>query len=871
MLSPVDGLCSMDPFHMIEKDIPDFEKPEPKKSLLERLLDCYNEQSRLEKQRGESTKESYLLAKIVKEDNLSVLIVNLYAGNDGYSLMLKKKDNTEVETVKLPYEENEFLEYLDMQQLPPLLVDVLESVQVDIYHDGCVIVELRDYRRSTQKNYDITYVLLKPTSQTIVRDVNAMMADTSKWNDEDKAMLESQLVLAMQPRLCLDPSPSVLYTANKIQYHANKWNHKGLKRSMKRFSQPYLNRAVLCSNTPSPPCLRLLDFIQRNRDKRSSLPKLNRATQHTDMWKQRSPTLSVPTKIDVTSYSKLHEQPKYTTDYTPEKIQEIILEGEKTNNRSYFCRVTIQRRGSTGEYLGDLYLEEDHGAQKENTHKDGRACRFSLGNRLTAQRYLQQFQELYTEEGRKSVKISTFVANQSHQQKSQSSSTQSQQSTSATTASSQHPNNTKPTVASSSIPTTSESTLTVNLTRSLGPNQNSVLSQGGNTYILASSVQGQPFNIGSNVVMSIPSSLAQSLVSGNATFSVSGNPYFVNASGNLQQSSKSLQSPSKPVVSGTSMSVSSHGQLTAVPIAVQGNNVSIVSGNMNAQFIAKATPQAIRPAGATGQIMLQNVASTQLGQRLQASFAVPGNLVPISQMTRVGGQQKGLAGPGMPSVMVHGKQVMVQGSPAMIQGQATFIPSQTPLIPGLQSGQTAIIQGGSIFVQGQPGQSLVGGQAQGQTVMIQGQPGQSQHNQNALLQGQALQGQAVFIQGQPNGGGQAIMLQNQGGHQGQVQIITTTSSSGQQLQIVPQIQQKGGASSASGRVQSSTALSALTSQVNLIPVQQGGQQQYQPIVQFTPHAQQPRPVTQRRRSSTQPTIIGGGKKRPPAPTKQSPS
>ena len=53
------------------------------------------------------------------------------------------------------------------------------------------------------------------------------------------------------------------------------------------------------------------------------------------------------------------------------------------------------------------------------------------------------------------------------------------------------------------------------------------------------------------------------------------------------------------------MSVTSHGQLTAVPIAVQGNNVSIVPGNMNTQFIAKATHQAIRPAGATGQIMLQ--------------------------------------------------------------------------------------------------------------------------------------------------------------------------------------------------------------------------------------------------------------------------
>lgn len=185
-------------------------------------------------------------------------------------------------------------------------------------------------------------------------------------------MLESHIVLAMQPRLCLDPSPKVLQTANKIQYHMNKWNHKGLKRSgclsihtmcylhdlflfwsthkigekknakqsdecqtknrnvflqlssrklsflsgkyhgcihfflslfrsMKRFSQPYLNRAMLCSNTQSPPCLRLSDFIQNHREKRSfnTFHKLSRATQHTDMWKQRSPTLAVPSKIDV--------------------------------------------------------------------------------------------------------------------------------------------------------------------------------------------------------------------------------------------------------------------------------------------------------------------------------------------------------------------------------------------------------------------------------------------------------------------------------------------------------------------------------------------------------------------------------------------
>ena len=63
-----------------------------------------------------------------------------------------------------------------------------------------------------------------------MRDVNSMMSDSTKWTDEDKAMLESQLALAMQPRLCLDPSPEVLYTANKIQHNMHKWNHKGLKR-----------------------------------------------------------------------------------------------------------------------------------------------------------------------------------------------------------------------------------------------------------------------------------------------------------------------------------------------------------------------------------------------------------------------------------------------------------------------------------------------------------------------------------------------------------------------------------------------------------------------------------------------------------------
>jgi len=51
-----------------------------------------------------------------------------------------------------------------------------------------------------------------------------------KWTTDDKAMFESEIVLAMQPKLCLYPSQKVLYAANKIKHNINKWNHKGLRK-----------------------------------------------------------------------------------------------------------------------------------------------------------------------------------------------------------------------------------------------------------------------------------------------------------------------------------------------------------------------------------------------------------------------------------------------------------------------------------------------------------------------------------------------------------------------------------------------------------------------------------------------------------------
>lgn len=38
------------------------------------------------------------------------------------------------ETIRLRYEEGELLEYLDAEELPPILVDLLEKSQVSVFY-----------------------------------------------------------------------------------------------------------------------------------------------------------------------------------------------------------------------------------------------------------------------------------------------------------------------------------------------------------------------------------------------------------------------------------------------------------------------------------------------------------------------------------------------------------------------------------------------------------------------------------------------------------------------------------------------------------------------------------------------------------------
>lgn len=61
-------------------------------------------------------------------------------------------------------------------------------------------------------------------------EMSRLVLTRAPTSQEDKLLLESQLILATAEPLCLDPSVAVACTANRLLYHRQKMNTRPLKR-----------------------------------------------------------------------------------------------------------------------------------------------------------------------------------------------------------------------------------------------------------------------------------------------------------------------------------------------------------------------------------------------------------------------------------------------------------------------------------------------------------------------------------------------------------------------------------------------------------------------------------------------------------------
>ena len=95
------------------------------------------------------------------------------------------------------------------------IVTFLEYISIFLYIcSGCVIAEIRDHRNNsetTTTNDSILshYVLLRPSTQSLICDGNLICERSNLHSKEDRIHVESQLCLATQGPLCLDPDPVV--------------------------------------------------------------------------------------------------------------------------------------------------------------------------------------------------------------------------------------------------------------------------------------------------------------------------------------------------------------------------------------------------------------------------------------------------------------------------------------------------------------------------------------------------------------------------------------------------------------------------------------------------------------------------------------
>ncbi|XP_009990947.1 PREDICTED: transcription factor SPT20 homolog isoform X2 [Tauraco erythrolophus] len=382
-----------------------------RKSVFQKLYDLYIEECEKEPEIKKLRRNVNLLEKLVMQETLSCLVVNLYPGNEGYSLMLRGKNGSDSETIRLPYEEGELLEYLDAEELPPILVDLLEKSQVNIFHCGCVIAEIRDYRQSgnmKSPTYQSKHILLRPTMQTLICDVHSITSDNHKWTQEDKLLLESQLILATAEPLCLDPSIAVTCTTNRLLYNKQKMNTRPMKRCFKRYSRSSLNRQQEVAQYSTPPQLRLLDYLQKRKERKGAQQydlKISKAGNCVDMWKQNPCYLTAPSEVDVEKYAKVEKSIKpddsQPTVWPAHEIKDDYVFECEVGNQLQKTKLTIFQSLGNPLYYGKIQtLKGDEENDSLLT-----PSQFLIGSKTDAERVVNQYQELVQSEAKCPVKI----------------------------------------------------------------------------------------------------------------------------------------------------------------------------------------------------------------------------------------------------------------------------------------------------------------------------------------------------------------------------------------------------------------------------------------------------------------------------------
>lgn len=296
------------------------------------------------------------------------------------------------ETPSWLYDNSHLLDALDAEELPPLLIDFCNAHCPHLYYNGAVIAQIRDYRQSYPLDIcDRHYVLLRPTATALWDEINGA-ADTS-WTAKERIAFESQLVLATAPPICLDPSPSIGIAAINATTERAPLATDGVRKTARRFLQVTKNRNNKLEKKTYYHQTALASHLAVER----------RGLRRDLIRPMLAPELKQPAQLNgVEGVGVKCLQPVAPSrgfDWQPKNTERLTFETDR-DNCQYRVRVELFERATSCEVTGQLTLERQKVGQSS-----GRMCPFKLSSPLAARRYVKEFMGIFTEEGRKFVKI----------------------------------------------------------------------------------------------------------------------------------------------------------------------------------------------------------------------------------------------------------------------------------------------------------------------------------------------------------------------------------------------------------------------------------------------------------------------------------
>ncbi|KAJ7065397.1 Spt20 family-domain-containing protein [Mycena amicta] len=108
------------------------------------------------------------------------------------------------------------LDDIRAHRIPVDFLDIFDAAKVPFY-EGCMIVELLDYRQQALDKPERTRVVLYPNGETLFADICAQNRKLGeKWTDRDALEVEARILVATSQPLCLIPDPHLTRVVNHV-------------------------------------------------------------------------------------------------------------------------------------------------------------------------------------------------------------------------------------------------------------------------------------------------------------------------------------------------------------------------------------------------------------------------------------------------------------------------------------------------------------------------------------------------------------------------------------------------------------------------------------------------------------------------------